>query len=308
MAGKTYGALRTFVQDKLDLRDEDFVDEAELLSYTEEAIRFCEAEVHKLNIEDQYFTTQAALRMQAGRSDISLPSNIYANKILRVVYSNGTVTHDLKRIRSLHRYASSESTRKFGQAVQGEYSYMLVNNSQASGTRIRLFPTPTESSTYTVYSESAPETGVGEDTFGPVDNPADWVVGHFLNSALFPPGTRISAVNGSEITVTNGAVAAGTLGNGSLVSDLLQVWYIREAEVPTLDEDEIDFPEFWTFIAQHVVVNCLKKEPGNPRLLPEVEALKELKEQMLSTLSNMVPDQDDTIEPDMTHYMDMGEY
>jgi len=304
MSTKTYSSLKTLVQDKLDLRDEDFIDDAEMLLYVEEAVRFCEAEIHKLNIEDQYFVSHAPLRVRSGFSDVDLPTNIYANKILRVVYSNGSTTRDIPRMRSLTRYSDAEATRKDAPATPGAYSYMLVNNSRSSGTRLRLFPTPNETSTFaTLSSEFAATAGSEVIT---VTTPASWTVGHFVTSATFPAGTRVSHVSGSTVTLSNKALATVAAGTVELTSDLFQVWFIRDAEVPATDEDVIDFPEFWSFIGQHVVVNCLKKELGNPRLGIEVETLRELKEQMLSTLSNMVPDQDDTIQPDVGHYQDMG--
>ena len=52
---------------------------------------------------------------------------------------------------------------------------------------------------------------------------------------------------------------------------------------------------------------CLKKELGNPRLSTELVYLDRLEDQMKATLSDMVPDQDDKIEPDLDIYQEMGE-
>ena len=59
-------------------------------------------------------------------------------------------------------------------------------------------------------------------------------------------------------------------------------------------------------IEQFAKVECLKKEIGNPRYAPEVKRLREVKEEMISGLANMVPDQDDAIEKDDSLYKDLS--
>jgi hypothetical protein len=76
MALKTMAELKSYVKDKLDLRDEDFITDTEMTSYIEEAIGYCEAEIHKLNIEDQYFVAQSTIALVSGQADYDLPSNI----------------------------------------------------------------------------------------------------------------------------------------------------------------------------------------------------------------------------------------
>jgi hypothetical protein len=305
MAQKTLSELRTFVQNKLDLRDEDFIDDAEILEYTEEAIKYCEAEIHKLNIEDQYFVAHGTIPLVAGRSDYALPTNVYGNKILRLVYSNGSVIRTIKRATRQLRFEDMEQESRFGSSQAGGYSYMLINNSQRGGTKLRFYPTPNETSS--TYTETA--TVVDNSTTLQDLTTSSVQVGWFIESSTtgIEPGTRVASIDTSNaITMT----AIGTIdGQRSITftQPLLQIWYIRHAEIPEADTDYIDFPEFWHFIAQHVLVNCLKKELGNPRIVEEKETLKELRAQMIETLSNMVPDQDDEIEKDLSIYEDMGE-
>ncbi len=87
---------------------------------------------------------------------------------------------------------------------------------------------------------------------------------------------------------------------------LVTCWYIREAAIPSDLSDIIDFPQFWNFIAQHMIVRCLAKEIGNPRLTTEQATLDVMREQVVSTLADQVPDQDDTIEMDSSFYEDSG--
>ena len=67
----------------------------------------------------------------------------------------------------------------------------------------------------------------------------------------------------------------------------------------------IDIPEFATFIMQWVKCRCLKKE-GDPRLKEEAELLVQQKKQMVDTLTQMIPDDDDKIYMDLSFYDDMA--
>jgi hypothetical protein len=164
---------------------------------------------------------------------------------------------------------------------------------------MRLFPTPTENSAVVTASGtstngSAVLTGLASTTGVAVDD--------FVSGTGIVTGTRVKSVDSaSQITMTELAVASGTV-TFTFTQPRLVIWYIRNANVPTASTDYIDFPEFWHFVAQHVVVNCLKKEVGNPRIQIEVQTLLKVEQQMLETLSNMVPDQDDKIEQDLTSY------
>ena len=113
MSSKTYGSIKTFVQQKLDLQEESFITPAELLLYTEEAVRFCEAEIHKLNIEDQYFLAQAPIALVSGQSDYDMPDNIYANKILRVLYAKGSEIYTIHRSKDSMRFENRTLLREY---------------------------------------------------------------------------------------------------------------------------------------------------------------------------------------------------
>jgi hypothetical protein len=304
MALKTLGELITFVQDKLDLRDEDFITTTEMTSYFEEAIRYCESEIHKLNIEDQYFVAQSTMRLVNGQADYALPANMYANKILRVMYSNGSELYDIRRLTKQYRFQDAELSRRYSVGNPATYQYMLVNLDPRLGTKVRLFPTPLETtttvtSTGTTVSGSPIITGLGSTT--------GMAAEYFVSGTGIVDGTRIQSVDSAtQITMAENAVASGTVSITATEPRVL-VWYIRNASIPSATTDYIDFPEFWHYIAQFVIVNCLKKELGNPRVQIEVETLLKMEKQMLETLSNMVPDQDDTVEQDLSSYSE-GNY
>lgn len=299
MSQKTYNDLLLFVQDKLDLRDEDFISSAEVLKYTEEALKFCEAEIHKLNIQDQYFVAHAPIVLSVGKFDYDLPSNIYGNKILRVIYSDGSITVPIKRITNKNRFEDSDYTRKFGTPTQGNYGYMLVNNDTRSGTKIRLFPTPTES------SNSVSTTGniSTANTLTNLGSTAGISSAWFISSSNvnIAKQTLVQSVDSAtQVSMSTNGLGVATGASITFIEPRVQLWYIRNVDIPTVATDYIDFPEFWHFVAQHVIVNCLNKEIGNPRIAAETQKLEDYRNQMLETLANMVPDQDDEIEQDLS--------
>lgn len=297
MSQKTYSQLKLFVQNKLDIRDEDFIDDAELLEYTEEALKYCEAEIHKLNIEDQYFVSHAVVPMVVGKFDYDMPSNIYGNKLLRVIYSNGTFTTPLKRVRDSKRFERSEDVRKYGTVTAGEYGFMLINNDIRSGTKMRLYPTPTESSSVvTTTGDVAAST-----TLSGLASTVGVAAGWFVSGTNIPTGTLVQSVDSAtQVTLSNSGLGVSAGATITFTEPKLQIWYIRNVAIPADETDTIDFPEFWHFVAQHVIVNCLKKEVGNSRIQVELQTLEEYRKQMLETLSNMVPDQDDLLEQDLS--------
>src|SRR5574343_1459592 len=95
----TYGQIKTKILMDLDLETEDFVQAAELLGYVNEAIDECESEIHKLGMEDHYFTSRAYLPLVINEEEYELPSNIYANKIRRVMYHKGNIIFPVRRLR-----------------------------------------------------------------------------------------------------------------------------------------------------------------------------------------------------------------
>lgn len=297
MSQKTYSQLLAFVQDKLDLRDEDFITSAEILSYTEEALQSCEAIVHNLNIEDQYFVAHAPLTLVNGKSDYNLPSNIYANKILRVVYSNGSVTTPIKRITNQGRFENADYVKKYGISVQGEYGYMLVNNDVRSGTKLRMYPTPTESSSTLVTTGTVAVSAV----VTALASTSGVAPGWFVSGTGIADGTTVQSIDSAtQVTLSTPALVAGSGVTITFAEPRVQIWYIRNVAIPTTGTDYIDFPEFWYFVAQHVIVNCLNKEIGNPRINAEMAKLDGYRGQLVETLANMVPDQEDLIEQDLS--------
>lgn len=301
MSYKNYGDIRNFVQKKLDLEEESFITPEELLLYCEEAILYCESEIHKLNIEDMYFETQAPLAFVAGKAEYALPSNMYANKITRMLYTNGTSVFTMNRLKGRLRYEDSQVLENQA-STSRVWNYMIMNHDPRAGRKLRVFPTPQET---TLVTSITGDTTLGSTVITNVSSVAGLKAGDFISGAGIADGTRIEAVGTTTLTVSASALATGATVALTATEARVLLWYIRRAKVPAVATDLIDMPEFWNFVAQHMIVECLKKELGNPRLPDEKEKLMQMREQVISTLANMVPDQDDTIEKDVSHYEDM---
>lgn len=67
----------------------------------------------------------------------------------------------------------------------------------------------------------------------------------------------------------------------------------------------IDIPEFATFIMQWVKCRCMEKE-GDPRLDNATMMLAQQKKQMIDSLTNAIPDDNDEIQPDFSAYQEMS--
>ena len=82
------------------------------------------------------------------------------------------------------------------------------------------------------------------------------------------------------------------------------LWFIRNANRVLVDADRIDIPEFTSFVIQYAKVRCYEKEM-HPNLSTAVQILQAERQLMVDTLSEMVPDDDNRIVSDVSHYTEM---
>ena len=89
-------------------------------------------------------------------------------------------------------------------------------------------------------------------------------------------------------------------------TDAIRIYYIRNSN-RMVDNDSIrDIPEFVDYVMQFMKVRVYEKEQ-NPMLQMAVGMLQSKKQNMVNTLSNMVDDGDNLIEPDTSFYEEMGQ-
>lgn len=138
----TYAELKNKVQVDLDLQAEDFISDSEMLAYTNEAIDRAAQEVHTLY--EDYFITYSLLDLVSGVEEYSLPTDIYAHKIRRIMYRNGSKTYKIGRIPDWHKFEEYSLDRVNG--TDTLLSYFLIN-SVPGEPRILMTPVPKETVT-----------------------------------------------------------------------------------------------------------------------------------------------------------------
>lgn len=84
------------------------------------------------------------------------------------------------------------------------------------------------------------------------------------------------------------------------------IWHIRNAAKLSGDSDACDIPEFYTYVIQYAKCRCYEKEPGHPNYLPALQERERLRQLMIDTLQNKVPDADNFVEMDTSFYEEMS--
>lgn len=125
----TYATAKAKVERELDIQDEDFVDDDELMGYFNDAIDKAEAIIQTL-FED-YFLTSDYVDMTETESSCAMPTNIYASKIRKVVWRNGNEIYEVVPIK-IEEIDLVET--------QDDYRYLLENDSAAAGVEFVLYP------------------------------------------------------------------------------------------------------------------------------------------------------------------------
>lgn len=292
MEYKTLGSLRSDVFNDLDLVNETLVGNTEFTAIVNRAIDFCESLIHKFRCEDTYFEACAPLALTEGVQDYALPSDIYANKIKKIICQRNDFVYEVRRKKRLGRYVDAAFSERYGSS--DIYEYMIINNNVHVGPRLRL--TPRSSTTTPVLSTTGTWTsGSQAITLASASGVA---VGHFISGAGIPTNSRVVTVSGLNITIDSPTTAAGSSTAVVLTKPDYLIYYIRNANKVTSDTDKIDIPEFSSFVEQFAKVECLKKELGNPRMEMETKLLEVLEQNMTDTLAEMTPDEDNEVELD----------
>ena len=101
-----WSEIRAKIEAECDLEDEDFIRRSELLAYANEAIEEAEAEI--LGLYEDYFLKSSVINVSAAQEEISYPTDIYAQKIRRIIYSLGSVTnpttYPVMRMKDWHKF------------------------------------------------------------------------------------------------------------------------------------------------------------------------------------------------------------
>lgn len=134
----TLAEITTKINNDLDLTDEVMISSAEKTAYINQAIDEAEQIIHS-KCED-YLLQKETLALVSGTSEYSFPSNIYAHKIRKVIYDNGSESYEIKRVKNLSLIPDIETS--------DDYRYVVYTNSSGVPKMI-LYPASRETnSTY----------------------------------------------------------------------------------------------------------------------------------------------------------------
>lgn len=362
----TYGEAKQKIYDDCDLNDETFISPNEMIGYFNEGLDESEAEIHLLNAEAEYFKTKAFLPVVAGQGKYDLPDNIYANKICRIMYINGSLIYPVVQYRRRYRYEDIANTDQFG--VADEYRYAPFNDVPGQA-RIEIHPVsretailPPSTSLFTpmtmwyirgcnkvpkmAYGSQAAEfcnpeivnpisvnittdqiqTTSGQGT--PFGVKGQGIVGSYPGSLAYLTGDQVKVYAGPTGTLpsplvqgtayyviagANGLIKlATTLANAQagtaidLTTTGTVFLEIRVAATQAIvDATILDIPEFTNFVIQWAKCSAILKEL---KAVPteETNKLADFKKQMIDSLTLAIPDDDDEIQPDYSHYQEMS--
>lgn len=145
----TLTLLKSKINRDLDLTDENFIDQTtELRDYIREAIDDVGRLIH--NTYERYFKSKANIAITSGTQAYSLPSDIFARKIIKLMYDNGSDKYEIKPVR--------DDGQKHEDRTGMEYIYD-IDDVLGTGTKIKLYPTPAETSStnITIYYHRQPK-------------------------------------------------------------------------------------------------------------------------------------------------------
>lgn len=137
----TLTQLMDRIKSDLDLEGEinEFTDDTDLRRFFNDAIRDAEAEIH--DIFEDYFLAQANLTMATDSALVDMPTDIYANKIRRLMYFP-TAANQRYTVRFMRSFEEDMDI-----AANSDYMYRILNDVDDLAIKISLSPVSRETST-----------------------------------------------------------------------------------------------------------------------------------------------------------------
>jgi hypothetical protein len=121
---RNYGFVKTKIEYDLDLQDETFIQNDEMVGYANEGLKECFGEI--LGLRQNYFLSKWFVPCVAGNDLFILPPNIYANKVRGVIYQNGSIIYTMKQLREKNLFENIAYVNQYG--LSDEYRYLIRND------------------------------------------------------------------------------------------------------------------------------------------------------------------------------------
>lgn len=225
----TLKSMRDQIKADLDLEDEDFIQDSDINTWLNDAIKVAESEIHTLY--EDYFLDDVTVTLTSGQNLYDYPSDIYGNKVRKIIFreasAGSTSVHEIRRVRNLVDAKSRDIYNNNSNPIL-QWS---PHNDATEGRKIRLYPE------------------VARDGF-------------------------------------------------------MVVYYLRNAKQLVDDSDITDIDEFSRFLVQYGKTQAYLKD-GDPRADDSKILEEQFKQEMILSLANMVPDNNNEFELDTSHYEDM---
>lgn len=131
-----FSDMKQVIRDDLDLNEETFIVDDSWKAYYNEGVSFIESQVHTLY--EDYFRSRTKRNVTEGDENLSLPANIYANKIRKIFWQGDSREdrYEIKRIRDLEQTMFVDQNDR--------YRYDMVNegvtNDIPLGTTMQVYP------------------------------------------------------------------------------------------------------------------------------------------------------------------------
>jgi len=140
----TWGEIKAKIQRDLDLQGELFVRPDELVAYANEAIDEYEGEINTMSGRAlDYFLDKYSLDLVADQDEYSLPDEIYAHKIRKIMFNNQSTVYEIKPAGD-KKFQKKAIADNFNTSDLYEY---FIYNPAVADPKIVLIPTARETAT-----------------------------------------------------------------------------------------------------------------------------------------------------------------
>ncbi|MFQ6611370.1 MAG: hypothetical protein ACE5D7_11325 [Fidelibacterota bacterium] len=224
------------------------------------------------------------------QQDLDLESEVFIQDAELTNYINQAIDEAEAEIHAT--YEDYFLTWHFPVLVAGQREYDLPSNIYAHKIRQIIF-SDDQSKTYEV--TRIPESEKFQDI----------ALTERFRSTEFYRYTIINTTPGEPKIYTVPAIRESDTGPSQDGQSKMRVWYLRNANRLEADDDKCDIPEFVHFVIGYAKLRCLEKE-GHPNMVYWAGQVERQRRLMIDTLSNMVPDGDTLIEPNMMHYDELS--
>jgi hypothetical protein len=137
---KTFAALKLEVQSETDTEAEDFVTATEIMAYFQEAVDECAAHIYKVwPLATNYFEKLTQFDLTVGQQLLTLPTDMYARSILRMVFNGNGKVFPIHRFNKSKRFEEIAEISQFN-STSDYYKYTFIDDGSLNTHQAKLWP------------------------------------------------------------------------------------------------------------------------------------------------------------------------